>query len=80
MHQLPLVRDLAVRGVILDIGANDLSASHVDPVNVAKRIVDFAKLVAAVDSVAEVGGCVSGPPVCDGAADWAVTISNSCRF
>ena len=46
MHELPLVRDLAVRGVILDIGTNDLSASHVDPVNLAKRIVDFAKLVA----------------------------------
>ena len=57
MLELPLVRDLAVRGVILDIGTNDLSASHVDPVNLAKRIVDFAKLVAAVDSVAEVVVC-----------------------
>ena len=63
MHELPLVRDLAVRGVILDIGTNDLSAPHVDPVNLAKRIVDFAKLVAAVDSVAEVVVCLVLPRV-----------------
>ena len=63
MLELPLVRDLAVRGVILDIGTNDLSASHVDPVNLAKRIVDFAKLVAAVDSVAEVVVCQVLPRV-----------------
>ena len=61
--ELPLVRDLAVRGVILDIGTNDLSTSHVDPVNLAKRIVDFAKLVAAVDSVAEVVVCQVLPRV-----------------
>ena len=53
MHELPLVRDLAVRGVILDIGTNDLSASHIDPVN----------LVAAVDSVVEVVVCQVLPRV-----------------
>ena len=63
MHELPLVRDLAVRGVILDIGSNDLSAPHIDPVNLAKRIVDFAKLVATVDSVAEVVVCQILPHV-----------------
>ena len=57
MYELPLFRDLAVRGVILDVGTNDLSPPNVDPVNLAKRIMDFAKLVAAVDSVAEVVVC-----------------------
>ena len=84
MHELPLVRDLAVRGVILDIGTNDLSASQVDPVNLVKRIVDFAKLVAAVDSVAEVVVCPVLPRVMvrpTGRSRFTTSVDfNSARF
>ena len=57
INELPLVRDLSPKAVIIDIGTNDLSNVGVVPVMLAKRIIDFAKLVAAVNSVAEVLVC-----------------------
>ena len=63
MNELQLVRDFAVKGVIPDIGTNDVSHINVDPVNLAKKILDSSKLVAAVDSVAEVVVCQVLPRV-----------------
>ena len=57
INELPLVRDLSPKAVIIDIGTNDMSNVGVDPVMLAKRIIDFAKLVAAVNSVVEVLVC-----------------------
>ena len=53
-HEIPLVRELAPRVVIIDIGTNDLSRDNVLPATLAARIVECATFVAAVDSVAEV--------------------------
>ena len=63
INELPLVRDLSPKAEIIDIGTNDLSNVGVDPVMLAKRIIDFAKLVAAVNSVAEVLVCQVLPRV-----------------
>ena len=63
INELPLVRDLSPKEVIIDIGTNDLSNVGVDPVILAKRITDYAKLVAAVNSVAEVLVCQVLPRV-----------------
>ena len=63
INELPLVCDLSPKAVIIDIGTNDLSSVGVDPVMLAKRITDFAKLVAAVNSVAEVLVCQVLPRV-----------------
>ena len=63
MNELPLVCYFVVNGVKPDIGTNDASHINVDPVNLAKQISDFAKLVAAVDSVADVVVCQVLPRV-----------------
>ena len=48
-NEFPLIRDLSVKTVIIEIGSDDLSHVNVDPVNLAKVIVRLAKLVATVD-------------------------------
>ena len=56
-HEIPLVRELAPRVVIINIGTNDLSRDNLLPATLAARIVECAKFVAAVDSAAEVLIC-----------------------
>ena len=56
-YEIPLVRELAPWIVIIDIGTNDLSCDNVLPAALAAPIVECAKFVAAVDSVAEVLIC-----------------------
>ena len=67
---LTLDRDLSPKEVIIDIGNNDLLNVGVDPVILAKRILDFAKLVAAVNWVAEVLVCQVLPRVLVRPTGW----------
>ncbi|KAK2160511.1 hypothetical protein NP493_1642g00008 [Ridgeia piscesae] len=55
--ELPLVRELGPRAVIVDIGTNDLSCPGVDPALLASRIVSFGKSVLAPPTVSEVVLC-----------------------
>ena len=63
INELPFVRDFTIKGVIPEIGTNDISHINVDPVNLAKKLLDSSKFVAAVDSVAEVVVCQVLPRV-----------------
>ena len=61
--ELPLVRELGPRAVIVDIGTNDLSCPGVDPALLASRIVSFGQSVLALPSVSEVFLCQLLPRV-----------------
>ena len=76
INELPLVRDLSPKAVVIDIGTNDLSNVGVDPVILARRGIDFAKLFVAVNSVSEVLVCQVLPRV----LVRATGISDACPF